>query len=50
MCKEIISRNLKFEWKLAQGTKMETIKNESTLKLMKDAGLTFFFLSRKWIS
>ena len=45
MCKEIISRNLKFEWKLAQGTKMETIKNESTLKLMKDAGLTFFSFS-----
>ena len=45
MCNEIISRNLKFEWKLAQGTKMETIKNESTMKLMQKAGLTFFSFS-----
>ena len=47
MCNEIISRNLKFEWKLAQGTKMETIKNESTLKLMKEAGLTFFHFHQR---
>lgn len=45
LCKEIISRNLKFEWKLAQGTKIETIKKESTLELMQKAGLTFFSFS-----
>ena len=45
ICNEILNRNLKFEWKLAQGTKMETIKNESTLKLMQKAGLTFFSFS-----
>lgn len=45
ICKEIISRKLNFEWKLAQGTKIETIKNESTLHLMKEAGLTFFSFS-----
>ena len=45
MCNEIISRKLKFEWKLAQGTKIETIKKESTLDLMQQAGLTFFSFS-----
>ena len=43
--KDIISRNLKIEWKLSQGTKVETIKNLSTLDLMKKSGLTFFSFS-----
>ncbi len=45
MCNDIIQRGLKIEWKLAQGTKIETIKNTSTLDLMKEAGLTFFSFS-----
>ena len=42
---EIIKRNLKIEWKLSQGTKVETIKNLSTLDIMKKSGLSFFSFS-----
>ena len=42
---EIIERNLKIEWKLSQGTKVETIKNLSTLDKMKKSGLSFFSFS-----
>lgn len=42
---EIISRGLKINWKIAQGTKIETIKNRSTLDLMFESGCTFFSFS-----
>ena len=45
ICKQLISKNLPIEWKLAQGTKIETIKNIETLELMKKSGLTFFAFS-----
>ena len=50
IAEEIIKRKLKIEWKLSQGTKVETIKNLSSLEIMKESGLSFFsFFSRKWI-
>ncbi len=45
ICKEILSRNLPVTWKLAQGTKIETIKSEETLELMYKAGCRFFSFS-----
>jgi radical SAM superfamily enzyme YgiQ (UPF0313 family) len=43
--KLLISRNLKITWKIAQGTKIETIKSEETLSLMQKSGCTFFSFS-----
>lgn len=45
IAEEIIKRKLKIEWKLAQGTKVETIKNLSSLEIMKESGLSFFSFS-----
>lgn len=45
ICQEIIKRQLKITWKLAQGTKIETIKNEETLELMAKAGCIFVSFS-----
>jgi pyruvate-formate lyase-activating enzyme len=45
ICRELISRNLPIIWKLAQGTKIETIKNEQTLELMAAAGCRFVSFS-----
>jgi len=45
ICKEIIARQLSITWKLAQGTKIETIKNEETLELMAKAGCNFVSFS-----
>lgn len=45
ICQEIITRNLPITWKLAQGTKIETIKSEETLELMARAGCTFVAFS-----
>jgi radical SAM superfamily enzyme YgiQ (UPF0313 family) len=45
ICSLIIERGLKIEWKLSQGTKVETIKNMNTLDLMKKSGLNFFSFS-----
>jgi len=45
ICQELIARKLPITWKLAQGTKIETIKNEGTLKLMAEAGCTFMAIS-----
>ena len=42
---EIINRKLKIQWKLSQGTKVETIKNLNTLDIMKKSGLSFFSFS-----
>lgn len=43
--REIIKRKLPVIWKLAQGTKIETIKNEETLELMANAGCNFIAFS-----
>jgi anaerobic magnesium-protoporphyrin IX monomethyl ester cyclase len=45
ICQEIIKRELPIEWKLSQGTKIETVKDVETVELMKKAGLTFFSFS-----
>lgn len=45
ICNELINKNLKIEWKFAQGTKIETIKSLETLDLLKKSGLTFFSFS-----
>ncbi|MBU6234372.1 MAG: B12-binding domain-containing radical SAM protein [Alphaproteobacteria bacterium] len=45
ICNELIARNLPITWKLAQGTKIETIKSEETLELMKKAGCVFVSFS-----
>ncbi len=45
ICNLLIEKKLPIEWKLSQGTKVETIKNLSTLKLLKDSKLTFFAFS-----
>jgi anaerobic magnesium-protoporphyrin IX monomethyl ester cyclase len=45
ICEEILSRRLPITWKLAQGTKIETIKNEDTLNLMARAGCRFVSFS-----
>lgn len=44
ICKEILSRDLKLTWKLAAGTKIETI-DEDTLTWMKKAGCTYISIS-----
>jgi radical SAM superfamily enzyme YgiQ (UPF0313 family) len=45
ICEEILKRDLRITWKLAQGTKIETIKHESTLELMAKAGCRFISFS-----
>ncbi len=45
ICEELIRRQLPITWKLAQGTKIETIKNEETLELMAKAGCRFISFS-----
>ena len=45
ICQEIIARRLPVTWKLAQGTKIETIKSTDTLDLMLRAGCRFVSFS-----
>jgi radical SAM superfamily enzyme YgiQ (UPF0313 family) len=45
ICNELIRRKLPIVWKLAQGTKIETIRNEDTLDLMFAAGCRFVSFS-----
>lgn len=45
ICEELIRRKLPITWKLAQGTKIETIKSEETLELMAKAGCKFVSFS-----
>lgn len=45
ICHELIARKLPITWKLAQGTKIETIKSEETLELMAKAGCVFVSFS-----
>ena len=45
ICNEIISRKLKIIWKISSGTKVETIKNEETIKIMVKAGCRYISIS-----
>lgn len=45
MCEEIISRNLKITWKIAAGTKVETMRDEKTIDLMAKAGCRYISIS-----
>lgn len=45
ICKLLIRKNLKVTWKLAQGTKIETIKSYRTLELMAKAGCRYISFS-----
>ena len=45
ICECLIEKDLPITWKLAQGTKIETIKSFETLELMKKAGVTFVAFS-----
>jgi len=45
ICEELIKRNLPIKWKMAQGTKIETIKSISTIDLLQKSGLTFMAFS-----
>jgi radical SAM superfamily enzyme YgiQ (UPF0313 family) len=44
-CREILERKLKVIWKLASGTKVETLKNEKTIELMAKTGCNYISIS-----
>jgi anaerobic magnesium-protoporphyrin IX monomethyl ester cyclase len=43
--REVLRRGIKVSWKLAQGTKIETIKDRETIELMAKSGCTFVSFS-----
>lgn len=45
ICHEILNRHLRVVWKLAAGTKAETIMNEDTIDLMARAGCRYISIS-----
>jgi radical SAM superfamily enzyme YgiQ (UPF0313 family) len=45
ICKEIINRNLKIDWKIVAGTKVESIKDCETIDLMAQSGCTYISIS-----
>ncbi len=45
ICNEILKRNLDITWKIAQGTKIETIKHNGTINLFYRAGCRFLSFS-----
>lgn len=45
ICEEIIQRDLKVTWKIAAGTKVETMRNEETIDLMARAGCRYISIS-----
>lgn len=45
ICQILIEKKLNITWKIAQGTKIETIKSTETLDLLKKSGCTFFSFS-----
>lgn len=45
ICKDIIARGLDVTWKLAAGTKVESIKDEETVDLMAKAGCRYISIS-----
>ncbi|MBF8273884.1 MAG: Radical SAM protein [Magnetococcales bacterium] len=45
ICNEIIVRKLKVSWKMVAGTKVESIKDETTVRLLAEAGCTYLSIS-----
>lgn len=45
ICEGIIARELKVGWKIAAGTKVETIRDEETIDLMAKAGCSYISIS-----
>jgi radical SAM superfamily enzyme YgiQ (UPF0313 family) len=45
ICAEIIRRGLKITWKIAAGTKVETLRDEKTIDLMAEAGCKYISIS-----
>jgi len=45
ICEEIIRRKIKIIWKISAGTKVETIRDESTIELMAEAGCRYISIS-----
>jgi radical SAM superfamily enzyme YgiQ (UPF0313 family) len=45
VCQEIIKRDLEVTWKIAAGTKVETIRDEQTLEFMAKAGCRYISFS-----
>jgi radical SAM superfamily enzyme YgiQ (UPF0313 family) len=45
MCNEILRRKLDVIWKIAAGTKVETIRNDETIDLMAKAGCRYISIS-----
>jgi len=45
MCEEIIRRDMKVIWKIVAGTKVETLREESTIELMAKAGCRYISIS-----
>ncbi|MFQ5650639.1 MAG: B12-binding domain-containing radical SAM protein [bacterium] len=45
ICEEILRRGLKVIWKICSGTKVETIREESTIELMAEAGCRYISIS-----
>lgn len=44
-CRELIDRKLGIIWKVCSGTKVETIKDESTIRLMAQSGCRYISIS-----
>lgn len=45
ICNEIIRRGLQVTWKIAAGTKVETLRDEATIDLMAQAGCSYISIS-----
>lgn len=45
ICEELIRRRLKVTWKIAAGTKVETMRDEETINLMAQAGCRYISIS-----
>lgn len=45
ICSEIIRRDLKVTWKIAAGTKVETLRDEETIDMMSKAGCRYISIS-----
>lgn len=45
ICHEILNRKLDVTWKIVAGTKIETIKNEESIRLMAKAGCRYISIS-----
>ena len=45
IAQEIVRRQLPISWKIAQGTKIETIKSERTLEVLSESGCSFLSFS-----